>query len=373
MNQLTILYIYRNRDAKRVKLSLESLLNQTNKDFKVLFIDYGSDENHRKEIQVLISAYSFCKYIYNFTAGMPWNRAHALNTGICICETNFVFTADIDMIFKKTFIAKLVDVAAENEVTFFSVYYLPKNFSDLNSLENKEFEKSKDYALGLALLPVETVKKIGGYDEFYCFWGMEDNDMENRLKKAGIKTKFYGSEVLMYHQWHESSVSSQKDFPEGWAVFQNDYFKLKSDIIQRNENAEWGKLFSDAERPSLKKRNNPSEVFTIFDCSASFFMYKLLKHFNNMKPGETLLWEFKDSNSPTHLNSRLGKGICSIQRFLDLLNLPMEIISKHRHLYSTVYDVRDSVVIFILANKKYIFDYSILINDKKLQLMIFKK
>lgn len=373
MNGLTILYIYRNRDAKRVKLSLDSLLNQATQGFKVIFVDYGSDESYSKEIQALISNYSFCKYIYNSTEGMPWNRAHALNTGICLCETNYVFTADIDMIFKKTFAEKLFGAANENEVTFFSVYYLPENFSNFSAFENKEFEKSKDYALGLALLPVKKVKEIGGYDEFYCFWGMEDNDMESRLKKAGVKTKFYDSEVLMYHQWHLPSVSSQKDFPEGWAVFQNDYFKAKADIVKRNENAEWGKLYRDAERPSLKKSHASSEEFTKFECSSSFFIYKLTTHFKNMETGESLLWEFNDSNSQTHLDSRLGKGIRTLQRLFDLLNLPVDIISKHRHLYTTVFDVRNAVMIFILANKKNILDYSIFIDDKRLQLIIFKK
>jgi len=39
---ISILIPYRNRDETRIRLVLESLEQQTNKDFNVVLIDYGS-------------------------------------------------------------------------------------------------------------------------------------------------------------------------------------------------------------------------------------------------------------------------------------------------------------------------------------------
>lgn len=373
MKKLTIIYVYRNRDSERVKRSLDSLSRQYTDKFNVIFIDYGSDEDYKKEIQKIVTGYSFCRYFYNDTRGMPWNRSHALNTGIRLCETDFVFTADIDMIFKENFIEKLLEAANFDAVTFFSVYYLPENFSDWANIENRTYAKSKTYALGLALLPLQIIKKIGGYDEFYCFWGKEDNDIELRLNKAGIKIQFNNDEVLMYHQWHVTSRSSVKDFPESWGVLQNDYFNSKSDIIVRNENIEWGRIFSEDERPSLEIINDPAVKFEIFNGGMAFFIYQLMLSFDNLKPDEILAFEFIDIKSPFHKNSRLGKTIRMIQNFFDVIKMPVSIISQFRSLYTTVFEVRDQVMIFILAHRNHVEDYCIFINENQLKLVLIKK
>ena len=64
---LSILYAYRNRDAERVKYSLDSLVKQTNTNFKVIFLDYGSNLDTANEIKGLISNYNFVTYIYSFS------------------------------------------------------------------------------------------------------------------------------------------------------------------------------------------------------------------------------------------------------------------------------------------------------------------
>lgn|GEM_PF-1395543 len=370
---VTIVYCYRNRDLARVKRSLDSLCEQTIKNFTVLFVDYGSDAEVQIEIQKIISKYSFCKYVYNDTGGMFWNRSHALNTGIRLAATEFVFTADIDMIFKKNFVEKLLQEAGIDCVSFFQVYYLPEKFSNWENMGSSTYETSKKFALGLALIPVKIVSAIGGYDEFYCFWGLEDNDLEHRLNTAGVKTKFYDEEVLMYHQWHAPSISSEKDYPTGWGVFQNDYFNSKKTIVKRNEDREWGKLFSRKERASIKIMNDPSTKFDACNGSAAFFMYQLMMQFKKMKPGEHSAFEFNDVNSAMHLHSRLGKTISLLQKFFNAAKIPVKAVSPFRHLYATINEVRDAMMIFILAHSDQIEDYSIFIDEKKLKVVIFKK
>ena len=54
----TIIYAYRNRDESRIKMSLDSLKNQTNQNFKVVFVDYGSESKLAANIQKLVESYS---------------------------------------------------------------------------------------------------------------------------------------------------------------------------------------------------------------------------------------------------------------------------------------------------------------------------
>ena len=42
MDELAIVFGYRNREPIRVKRCLESLSKQTDSDFRVVFVDYGS-------------------------------------------------------------------------------------------------------------------------------------------------------------------------------------------------------------------------------------------------------------------------------------------------------------------------------------------
>ncbi|MEP7168920.1 MAG: glycosyltransferase [Bacteroidota bacterium] len=371
--KITLIYGFRNRDIQRVQRSLHSLSTQTKKEFNVIFLDYGSDESVSNEVKNILKNYSFEKYVYNDTRGMPWNRSHALNSGIQLSETNFVFTADIDMIFKNNFIEKLESLANDNTVTFFQVYYLPEKFSDWESMGSKTFEASKKFALGLALLPVKIINEIRGYDEFYCFWGMEDNDLEHRLKSTGVKTNFFDKEVLMYHQWHLPSILSDKEFPESWAVFQNDYFNSKAGIVKRNDDREWGKIFLENERQSVKMINDPLTKFKVMQRSTSFFTYELNRQFKNLISQETLCFEFNDVHSDTHLKSGLGKSISFFQKICDKIKIPVKLVSQYRHLFTTVYEIRDEAMLFILAHQAEISDYSISIFDKKLKLVIFKK
>lgn len=370
---VTVVYCYRNRELPRVKRSLDSLNVQTNKNFKVIFIDYGSSSVLMNEVQKIVSKYSFCEYVYSDTRGMHWNRSHALNTGIRLAETEFVFTADIDMIFKKNFIEKLCGVAKDDCVSFFQVYYLPERFSNWKNISSKTYETSKKFALGLSLLPVKIIKSIGGYDEFYCFWGLEDNDLEHRLSTAGVKTKFYDDEVLMYHQWHHPSILSQKDFPEGWGVFQNDYFNSKKEIIKRNERSEWGRRFLENERKSIKMIKDPLTKFKVLNVSTSFFIYELIRQFENLTSEEVLCLEFNDINSVIHLRSRLGRTIYFLDKIFNIAKIPLKVISQFRYLYTTVFEVRDALMVFILAHHDKIEDYSIFIDDKKLKLVLIMR
>ncbi|MBC7523079.1 MAG: glycosyltransferase [Flavobacterium sp.] len=204
-NSLTILYVYKDKDRSRVSKSLLSLQNQTNVDFNVLFIDFGSNTTFSEQIQSELKNFDFVKYQYSYHQNKPWSRAKAINIGLKLVETEYVFVADIDMIFKENFVSTLHAIKSPTKSIYFKVGFLNQAASEKDtSFENYKISfESQAGAQGLSLFPTQALKDIHGFDEFLHFWGAEDEDIHNRLKTFGLEEIFYNQEVLMVHQWHE--------------------------------------------------------------------------------------------------------------------------------------------------------------------------
>lgn len=202
---ISVIYTYRDKDLNRVKKSLDSLKNQTSLNFEVIFIDYGSKIPYSTELKNLLSNYNFVNYFYTYSKGQPWSRSKALNIGINHVKSEFVFMSDVDMIYSPIFIETILKLRQEDTVNYFKVGFL----SQSESLLNKPFSEytikfySKKGAYGMALFPFKVLKSIGGYDEFFHFWGAEDEDIINRCKINGVSLKFC-NQVLMNHQWHQT-------------------------------------------------------------------------------------------------------------------------------------------------------------------------
>lgn len=212
--KLTIIYPYRNRDLERVQRSMDSLARQSNLDFKVYFIDYGSDINRGGQVEDLVSKYDFATYAYLYSQNQPWNKSKAINFALTSIETPFCFIADIDMIFDVQFI-EVVNKEIQfnpNKTIFFQIGYLSKeqtkNFLSFNLV--LEYTCSSPEATGMSLFNTEQLKSVKGFDEFFHFWGAEDTDVHNRLKLAGYEVFFYDKKVLLLHQWHPSYRSGEK-------------------------------------------------------------------------------------------------------------------------------------------------------------------
>ncbi len=211
--KVTIVFAFRDREVSRVLRSLDSLKTQSNKNFDVLFVDYGSKPVLAIEISSVVSQYDFVQYSYLYTQYQPWNKSKALNYALNQTITDFFFVADIDMIFRADFI----EIALQQSVNlhkniYFKVGYLSKE----ESTSTKEFEKyviqseSNHEATGLTLFYTSNLKNIGGFDNFFHFWGSEDTEVHVRLRNAGFDIYFYDEQILLLHQWHSSYMRSER-------------------------------------------------------------------------------------------------------------------------------------------------------------------
>lgn len=213
--QITIVFPFRNRDTLRVKRALNSLTEQGKENFLVLFIDYGSTISIARGVEKIVTEYDFVKYHYLFTEYQPWNKSKALNYALRLTNTPYFFVADIDMIFRHDFIQKAIKLSKEN--TNWNVYFKVGFLSELETKKEKKFQdyqinfESNSEATGLTLFATSELKRCGGFDEFYHFWGAEDTDVHIRLQNEGFRIVFYDTEILMLHQWHPSYRSLERN------------------------------------------------------------------------------------------------------------------------------------------------------------------
>ena len=72
---ITIVLTNRNRDIQIVKNCLESLQGQTDIDFEWFLVDYGSDKDYLKDLELVIQDFSRIKFISCPTQVQLWNKS----------------------------------------------------------------------------------------------------------------------------------------------------------------------------------------------------------------------------------------------------------------------------------------------------------
>ncbi|MDR7372325.1 glycosyltransferase family A protein [Flavobacterium aquidurense] len=314
---ITILYIFKDKEVGRVKKSLDSLLCQTHKGFKVLLVDFGSGADKSTEIQNVLKQYSFVEYLYSYHLHQPWSRSKAINIGLRQVSTPYVFVADIDMLFHKEFVATLNDLKSSDRAHYFKVGFLTENESKIN----KDFE---DYSIaftssigaqGLSLFPTEALLSIRGFDEFFHFWGSEDEDVHARLKMNGLKVNFFDKKVLMLHQWHPTYRNSlEKKLTTSLqhntiSKINQEHFRTNSmlnDGIVNTEN--WGNVITKNQFENLAK---PDVFLNVQNKKPEIdnFLFSVLPKLNNQILEVLIQEDPYPKTLKYHIKRFLGKSI----------------------------------------------------------------
>jgi GT2 family glycosyltransferase len=243
--ELTIIFGYRDRDLQRVERCLNTLQQQTWQHFQVIFVDYGSKTQAAKTI---VERFSFCRYIYADTRGYAWNRSKALNIGIRLSQTPFVLTSDVDMLFSSDFFSKVAPLMNETTILSAHWHFLPQDFTDWQNVEKySNFPLSDNAAKGgFQLVATQHIHAIHGFDEFYEFYGVEDEDLSVRLQSLGLAQQWLPFHI--YHQWHPSQNFYTTNFmAEGWVEMMNVHF-LKHKSQPKRNSEQWGSVISTQER-----------------------------------------------------------------------------------------------------------------------------
>jgi glycosyltransferase involved in cell wall biosynthesis len=310
---------FKNRDQKRVRLFLESLQLQSNRDFELLFINQGSDEDVNYWLERLVVEYSFINYYHNYTEGFLWNKSNALNIGIKAAKGEYIIIADIDLIFPPEYLDNIIKQFEPGLFITHNSFYIPESFhiDNINVLISQKYnDQFVENFNGACVVKKEALFNIGVYDEFYLVWGAEDDDIIMRLENSGLVRKHIStSEINIYHQWHPSRSPGR---PTLWyLIMVNHLFSVKQN---RELNSEWGASYTLKERPVLNiiadhtYKNKVKLEF--WEDKSLLFFNPIMEKFHQLKTGEIAYLEYtyiaveeKKRKSFTFFNSNKPKSI----------------------------------------------------------------
>lgn len=255
---ITIVLTNRNREIRIVKNCLDSLQLQSDVDFELFLVDYGSHEKYLKELKVLGTNYPKIKFIFCPTIGQLWSKCRAINIALKQTTQPYFVVGDIDLIFHPNYIAILKKIAQPDKVYYFQYGFL----SESESLKSQEFSsflvdfKGDEKVTGNTLFPTASLQKVNGFDEFYQGWGAEDTDAQIRMKNLGLEVVFYDREILVKHQWHPKVYRSKDSTHPYHSNLEriNHAYMVQTETTKRtlvNQEYEWGKLTNGKEYKKL--------------------------------------------------------------------------------------------------------------------------
>jgi GT2 family glycosyltransferase len=226
-----ILAFYRNFDA--LELIFQALSIQTYKNFEVIIAE---DDNNPITPGFLaqVKIENTIKHVFQ-EEDLGFRKNMILNQAIKISEGDFIVFIDGDCIPHKNFLKVYARMAAGNEVLFgrrvmlsgqlTNELYKNKDLAVLRfgSLFNSKSKKIK-YSFSLPIfhhirkrgivganwgLFKNSLVAVNGFDEDYVTAGVgEDNDIEWRLLKYGLKLRSVRFSAVVYHLHHKSNYSA---------------------------------------------------------------------------------------------------------------------------------------------------------------------
>jgi len=212
--------------------TLESLNDQLGFEkggYEVVVVDDGGTDHTLREIEGTPRTYAF-QYIY-LERSESSCRSKVRNTGWRQARGKYIIFLDSDMIVPRTYLQELNRYLVQNDdMLIISYRYMLKdpvsleevksgrvfdtNYTALEFMEARHYDSQLHsfniaalahpwhcvYSCNMALSK-KRLEQIGGFDEGYKGWGMEDTDIGYRCYKLGIPIVLHlGMEAL--HQYH---------------------------------------------------------------------------------------------------------------------------------------------------------------------------
>ncbi|MBU3565550.1 glycosyltransferase family 2 protein [Polynucleobacter sp. MWH-HuK1] len=231
-----------------LKLCLESLATQTDKNFEIIIADDGSTESTKKVIDSFMDSYPIAiKHLWQEDHG--FRKTKILNQAINAAYGDYLVFLDGDCIVQPDFVARHRELAQKGCMVTGSRVLLDKGLTqELLSWPQWSFQKFSSGLLGMRLsgginkyLPLKIklgdgswrdykkfvwrrikgcnmacwkadAKAINGFDETITGWGHEDADFVFRLQHHGItrKSGSWSTEVLhLFHKINDQSNAAE--------------------------------------------------------------------------------------------------------------------------------------------------------------------
>jgi glycosyltransferase involved in cell wall biosynthesis len=369
---------YRNREIARVSNCLQSIRNQSFTDFEIIFIDYGSESEMQIAIENLCNQFpQRLSYFYIDSRYQFWSRSHAINLGIVRAQGDFVVVVDIDLIYPPDFLTLLKNKIDEKSFVQYQCYYLPESMRDYEQLDFQKLYpyqvSSTDMAAGLIAFPKQKIYELGGYDEYFKVWGVEDLDLKKRLKAINLAGKVLSiSECPTFHQWH-ASAANEELMPALWLVAMEKYAKMKpsSPLSYLNLASE-----NTYQRPALALLQSKMASNFTFDYPTLLSFSKFSKVFFALRSGDYLFVNQTFTMIKIGEKSRLGGLFSMVNLGLERLGIfyrVTELFTFETEVVSFI-NVRDFMFYFIAENQDSLADYAFdIVFGKEIKCVLIKK
>lgn len=237
--------------------SIESVLNQTFSDFKLLLIDDGSSD---RSLEILNEFVTRDKRCHVFT-GENCGVVAARNRGLVESKGEFIAIMDADDICRPHRLEKQVAymcnhpncVVVGSRVLFIDSDGLPLcemlDVFSHNEIENALFETRLGIVHPSCMLRASALKVVGGYNSSYP--QAQDLDLFLRLGEIGCLANL--QDVLLEYRQHSASISY--DCMEQQALLAKDIVKTAC----KRRGLDWSLL--EVAIPKLKKSPPRSDIY----------------------------------------------------------------------------------------------------------------
>jgi len=345
---ITIIFAYRNRDVSRVHFALLSLERQSSHNFEVIFVDYGSNLEFSTKIQNIVALFNFARYYYVGHKGLLWNKSKALNYGIKKASTPYVLTADIDLLFAKNTVELCESLKSTNDFYLFKIGYLSEKTTaslTINSLFDTLHPTHVGNTFGIGLYPKKSLECVHGLDEFFHFYGAEDEDLNARLMLSGVQQNQMDY-MLFLHQWHPRYPRRKdKKLSLKPRLYKAERLNQRHHSFQQNmkeqipfNQLDWGKCYMLNDFEILRK---PSKKLTLTNINS------VITHFLNVEimqyKGEVLSVKFVYlpyyKTLRYYLKKLLGKETRDFISMKKINDMVLKIILFHYRDYNYSYQI----------------------------------
>jgi len=245
MNRISVIVTTYNW-PEALKLCLDSLYAQTDRDFEIIIADDGSrPENLEKARRYCAEAQVPVDYVHHedngFRAGTIRNKAAALSRGDyllfvdgdCLLRPDFIskhrrlaeaghFVPGNRILLSRAFTAEVLGKALPLYLRNWPYFCLLRLQGRINRvlpllqlplgrlrhLQPRKWEKAM--TCNLAVWKNDFIA-VNGFDELFEGWGYEDSDLVIRLIHAGVRRKEGRFAVPVLHLWHPHHDKSRQD------------------------------------------------------------------------------------------------------------------------------------------------------------------
>jgi hypothetical protein len=255
---VTLVIPIRDRDSWRIEKLVGSLRDHGG-DPRVIVVDYGSSKEY-SEAYAKIAHSLGIDYEKMHAEGRPWNKCHAINRGARLANSDYVCTADVDVYFATNPLPFCLGSHASKTMFHIYTYWLDMG-GDLKSARPAGLGGPG----GFQLLPRAAFVESGGYDERIIYWGQEDIDWPERLKRLGYEMIWLPEPHRIYHQWHPSPEA-------GYLRPTTASYNTMSYCVENKSSPvlaqDWGGALPESERPILPLLKVGRPVMVRFDANA---------------------------------------------------------------------------------------------------------